>query len=75
MTHYNWSVRAVDGAPVGEFAAALEKTLNDLEADEFEVDDVLDAPGGRELGVVVVGKKPRRHPMVRSMDPGPLKRR
>ena len=63
MNHYSWSVRAVDGAPVAEFAVALEKTLNELEANEYEVDQVMDAPGGRELGVVVVGKKPLRHPM------------
>lgn len=65
MSHYEWSIRAVSGAPVGAFAVALQAVLNALEAEEFEVDDIMDAPGGRELGVVVIGKKPRRFPAVR----------
>ena len=68
MSHYEWSIRAVDGAPVVRFAAALQEVLNALEAAEFEVDDIMDAPGGRELGVVVIGKKPRRFPANRHLD-------
>lgn len=63
MSHYHWSVRAVPPLPVESFATALEHVLNALEDDEYEVDDILDAPGGHAAGVVVVGKKPRRFPM------------
>lgn len=62
MNHYQWSIRAVDGALAKQFAENLEKTLNQLEAEEFEIDDIMDAPGGRQVGVVVIGKKPRRFP-------------
>ncbi len=62
MSHYNWSARAVRGDEVGTFAQHLELALNGLEAEEFEVHDILDAPGGREAGVVVIGKKPKRLP-------------
>ena len=62
MNHFQWSTRAVDAAPVGDFAAALQETLNELEREEFEIDDIMDAPGGREHGVVVIAKKPRRFP-------------
>lgn len=62
MNHYQWSVRAVDAAPAGEFASGLQETLNALEAEEYEIDDIMDAPGGREIGVVVIAKKPRRFP-------------
>lgn len=62
MGHFQWSTRAVDAAPVGEFATALAETLNALEHEEYEIDDIMDAPGGREHGVVVIAKKPRRFP-------------
>lgn len=66
MSRFQWSIRAVDGAPPAKFAEELEHVLNELESGEFEVDDIMDAPGGRQAGVVVIGKKPRRFPA-----PGP----
>lgn len=69
MTHYQWSIRAVGGGPAAQFAHRLEEALNELEAEEFEVDDILDAPDGRQAGVIVIGKKPRRFPVARSSEP------
>lgn len=61
--HYDWSTRAVDAAPAAEFAAALQAALNDLEHEEYEIDDIMDAPGGRDIsGVVVIAKRPKRFP-------------
>jgi hypothetical protein len=62
MSRFQWSTRAVEGASPAKFAEDLERELNQLEAEEFEVDDIMDAPGGRAVGVVIIGKKPRRFP-------------
>lgn len=62
----------MEAVPVTAFAAALESALNSLEEQEFEVDDILDAPQGRGGGVVIIGKKPLRFPV--PLD-GPPRRR
>ena len=72
MSHYVWSTKGVSGEDISGFAARLEKTLNDLETQEFEIYNVMDAPGGRRQGVIVIGRKPRRFPATQ-MDPRRLK--
>lgn len=61
MGHYVWAAKGVNSPGVDTFAALLEETLNKLEADEFEIYNIMDAPiRGGSSGVVVIGRKPQR---------------
>jgi hypothetical protein len=63
MNHYDWDVvAAYPGSNAGEFAQNIKNALKSLEDSGYEIDDMLDAPGGRDFGVVVVGKRPKRIP-------------
>ena len=55
MGRFQWSVRSVSSQSASEFASRLETTLNGLEEEGFNVEDLLDRAGG----LIVVGKKPR----------------
>ncbi len=59
MNKFEWTVEPVQAAAVANFAKSLQDTLNTVEEKGYEVDDIMDAPGGREHGVIVIGKKPR----------------
>jgi hypothetical protein len=59
MDNFEWTVQPVAACRVAEFAASLQDALNAVEGAGYEVDDIMDAPGGREEGVIVIGKKPR----------------
>lgn len=69
--HYQWSTKPVPAAPLAKFAEGLEQALNELEAAEYEIDDVMDAPGGHAMGVIIVAKKPRRFPAPPARRPAP----
>lgn len=58
MNKYHWTVQSVPGQDLESFAVRLDQALNAVEQLGFEVDDIMDAPGGRHEGVVVIGKKP-----------------
>ena len=63
MNHYDWRVLpAYPGENASAFAENIQTALMTLESDGYEIDDMLDAPGGRDFGVVVVGKRPKRIP-------------
>jgi hypothetical protein len=59
MNKYIWTAQPVPGGRVHDFARDLEMALNRIEAEGFEIDDILDAPLGRQDGVVVVGRRSR----------------
>jgi hypothetical protein len=59
MNKFEWTVQPVEAGSVQRFAHDLQETLNTVEGSGYEVDDIMDAPGGREHGGIVIGKKPR----------------
>lgn len=59
MAHYEWKTLSVKASGLQDFTTKLGEALNTLEQEGFEIDEIMDPPGGRQTGVVVVGRKPK----------------
>ena len=57
MPQYEWRTIHVPHKNTKMFAEQLQVSLNALESDGFVVNEIMDAPEGRQRGVIVIGKK------------------